>query len=147
MSIPLFSLLGRANGTDADHGAYIPLPNTRSRKPRVNVLRLARNGYSSCFSLALAVLAGILIGFCLSPFNRPPRYGHPPPRDPPNENTLSIPPSAIAIPDTEYLSVETLRNTVARTKGYWARDYSLHLGWNNVSDRPSCIIMCLTFLR
>lgn len=31
-----------------------------------------------------------------------------------------------------YLELEELRSMVSQTKGYFARDYSLHLGWNNV---------------
>jgi len=31
------------------------------------------------------------------------------------------------------LSLEQIRDIVAPTRGFFARDYGLHLGWNNVS--------------
>jgi hypothetical protein len=34
--------------------------------------------------------------------------------------------------DDDYLDLEELRVIVAKTKGYFVRDYSLGLGWNNV---------------
>jgi hypothetical protein len=34
--------------------------------------------------------------------------------------------------DDDYLGLEELRDVVAKTKGYFVRDYSLALGWNNV---------------
>jgi hypothetical protein len=37
-------------------------------------------------------------------------------------------------PISEDPSLETLRDMAARTGGYWARDYSLQLGWNNMRD-------------
>ena len=42
------------------------------------------------------------------------------------------------------MPVEDVHNIVSHTKGYYTRDYSLWLGWNNVSDRYSCAIMDLT---
>jgi hypothetical protein len=37
-----------------------------------------------------------------------------------------------AFPSAE-LTLEQIRNIVAPTRGFFSRDYSLHLGWNNVS--------------
>jgi hypothetical protein len=34
---------------------------------------------------------------------------------------------------SDVLSLEQLRDIVATTRGFFARDYSLNLGWNNVS--------------
>ncbi len=39
------------------------------------------------------------------------------------------------LPETEHLSLEALRELVSSTEGFLARDYSLNLGWNNVSSR------------
>ena len=42
-------------------------------------------------------------------------------------------------PDEEDWSLERIREMVSKTKGYYARDYSLGLGWNNASS----IVLCL----
>jgi hypothetical protein len=38
-------------------------------------------------------------------------------------------------PPSDILSLEQIRDIVARTRGFFSRDYSLNLGWNNVSIR------------
>ena len=45
--------------------------------------------------------------------------------------TTETPPSPSPIPDV--LTVEQIRDIVAPTRGFFTRDYSLGLGWNNVS--------------
>jgi hypothetical protein len=130
MVFPLLLDRGNAIDRDANEAGYTPLANARSRKSQWDILRLTRNGAITFSALALAVLAGILIGFSFSYFNHRPQFGVllPP------KSSSPIPTLSSAVPDTESLSLEALRDMVARTKGYWARDYSLHLGWNNVSN-------------
>jgi len=36
-------------------------------------------------------------------------------------------------PTTNALTLEEIRDIVAHTRGFYARDFSLYLGWNNVS--------------
>ena len=43
------------------------------------------------------------------------------------------PPSPSSSPTFDVLTVEQIRDLVAPTRGFFARDYSLGLGWNNVS--------------
>jgi hypothetical protein len=38
---------------------------------------------------------------------------------------------------SDVLSLEQIRDIVATTRGFFSRDYSLYLGWNNVSIRQS----------
>jgi hypothetical protein len=40
---------------------------------------------------------------------------------------------------SDVLSLEQIRNIVAPTRGFFTRDYSLNLGWNNVSIRNNLI--------
>jgi hypothetical protein len=84
-------------------------------------------------SVLLGVMVGTLAGFNIVVFLVTPESGHlllPLIFG----NSVSSMTSTTDIPDTsEELSLETLRDMVARTKGYWARDYSLYLGWNNAS--------------
>ena len=42
---------------------------------------------------------------------------------------LRSPPS----PVSNFLTLEQIRDIVAPTRGFYSRDYSLYLGWNNVS--------------
>lgn len=142
MPSSLFSLLrrpGRAEG-----GGYIPLTDiNRPRKSWWEVPQLARNGSPTCTALGLALLAGIFVCFAISSFIRRPEYVFALPSDS-NEYTSSIFAAPTVISDTENLSLEALKNIVARGKGYWARDYSLNLGWNNVSPYGSNFQYLLT---
>ena len=45
------------------------------------------------------------------------------------------PPSPSPGPTSDVLTVEQIRDVVAPTRGFFARDYSIGLGWNNVSMR------------
>ena len=40
------------------------------------------------------------------------------------------------ITDYHHLELEALHEMVGRTKGFFVRDWSLHLGWNNVRHLP-----------
>jgi len=40
---------------------------------------------------------------------------------------------------SDVLSLEQIRGIVAPTRGFFSRDYSLYLGWNNVSIRDNLI--------
>lgn len=51
----------------------------------------------------------------------------------PSNSGSSSPPSRTPVPDV--LTLEQIRDIVASTRGFFSRDYSLGLGWNNVSIR------------
>jgi hypothetical protein len=133
-------LLHRSNAADRvqTEGDYIPLVNLRSRKSHWDATRLTRDKVIAISALAVAVLVGIVIGFCFAYFDHPPQYGflspNPSSQESSSRYTSSTHPSPLAVPAAESLSLEALRDIVTRTKGYLARDYSLNLGWNNVSN-------------
>jgi hypothetical protein len=52
---------------------------------------------------------------------------------PASPTTTSSPP-----PEAEALTLEQIRDIVGRTRGFFSRDYSLGLGWNNVSAFHVC---------
>ena len=55
---------------------------------------------------------------------------------PPSTTVPEIsPPSPSPSPISDVLTVEQIRDVVAPTRGFFVRDYSLNLGWNNVSMR------------
>jgi len=138
MSSSLFSLLGRSDSfRRAEGGGYIPLTDTRSRKSWWEVPQLARNGGPTYTALGLAVLAGMFICFTISALTRRPEYvlGFSSETNTEYASSIFAPPTPIY--DTDNLSLEVLRSIVARSNGYWARDYSLNLGWNNVSRNHS----------
>jgi hypothetical protein len=120
------------------------------------MLRLARNGPASFTLLAIALLTGLLGGyllaspppkaeFCTLPFDSP---DHVYPGTSPSQHTpqplQSAEGSLLASDD---LGLEALRSIVAGTRGYYARDYSMHLGWNNVSHYPSQCVRVLALTR
>jgi len=97
-----------------------------------------------CISLLLGVLVGTLIGAGIAAFFLRPEYGLLlVPATWKNNVSFTSGPTTI-LDASEDPSLETLRDMVARTKGYWARDYSLHLGWNNVSNYPPDFTSCIT---
>ena len=52
----------------------------------------------------------------------------------PSPTSTDIPPELPSPPLTSAeLTLEQVRDIVASTRGFFSRDYSLHLGWNNVS--------------
>jgi hypothetical protein len=107
------------------------------------MLRLARNGPALFALLAGALVTGLLGGFVLSssgrkpglcplPFDilRPiPDHDYPTSSHPPIPSQYS---DSLLLDNNE-LSLEALQSIVAGTRGYYARDYSMGLGWNNVS--------------
>ena len=139
MSYSLGSLPGWSN-RELDEG-YIPLAEMRPRKSRWKVLRHGRSGIPGVVFVALAIMAGVFICVTVSAFYRRPQYVHRLPSPPGTtiEHVASMSTSTPAEPNGtgEDLSLEELRKVVSQSKGYWARDYSLNLGWNNVSrDHP-----------
>lgn len=125
--------------------AYLPV-NNRSGPPRdvkVQIPYLVQNGSPTFLSLALAAILGMLLGYNVlsrgptdyyNPFSGPNGVSNSPPIVPDLLKPLPYipPPTPTHKKDDGELSVEQLREIVAPTKGYYVRDWSLHLGWNNV---------------
>jgi len=63
-----------------------------------------------------------------------PIYPPKAPDTPAPSNSASSPPSS-RTPVPDVLTLEQIRDIVASTRGFFSRDYSLGLGWNNVSIR------------
>ncbi len=60
----------------------------------------------------------------------------------PSNSASSPPPSHTPVPDV--LTLEQIRDIVASTRGFFSRDYSLGLGWNNVlSMHAPASTMCM----
>ncbi|KAI9512604.1 hypothetical protein F5148DRAFT_1162781 [Russula earlei] len=71
------------------------------------------------------------------PFVSNPKYPYPP--TPPHAPTPAIPtgasrpsPSPSPSPPSDILTLEQIRDIVTPTKGFFSRDFSLGLGWNNM---------------
>ena len=47
---------------------------------------------------------------------------------------------------SDVLSLEQIRQIVSTTRGFFARDYSLYLGWNNVSIRSNLSVIRATLI-
>ena len=146
-------------------GGYLPVsssPDSRSpSRSQWAMLRLARHGPTSFTLLAIALLTGLLGGYLLA---SPPRKAEsctfpfdtlPTPQDRvypetfPSQHTPQPPQSAEgSLLVSDDLDLEALRSIVAGTRGYYARDYSMGLGWNNVSHYPRCVrVSPLTHFR
>ncbi|KAF7984551.1 hypothetical protein HWV62_13747 [Athelia sp. TMB] len=124
--------------------AYLPV-NNRSGPPRdskVHIPYLVRNGSPTFLSLILAALLGALVGYNLLS-RGPPDYYNPfsgsteLSDNPLDTGVLSPwpyipPPRPASDQDKDHLTLEELREIAAQTKGFWVRDWSLHLGWNNM---------------
>jgi hypothetical protein len=117
---PVDSAKGEVSATVTVHGNTVGARVGRPRHPLGNY---------SFTSMLLGVLIGTLIGFSitssaslvtLEPLLIPAIW----------RNYVSPTKTSIS----EDPSLETLRDMAARTRGYWARDYSLQLGWNNVRN-------------
>lgn len=63
---------------------------------------------------------------------RPPKHSRPPR---PPLDTVSFADPVEYLTDYHHLELEDLHKMVSRTKGFFVRDWSLHLGWNNVRTR------------
>ena len=59
--------------------------------------------------------------------------------DPKLATLLPEPPMLPSPPVSDVLTLEQIRDIVAPTRGFFSRDYSLALGWNNVSVSCHCI--------
>jgi hypothetical protein len=58
----------------------------------------------------------------------------------PTNNASSSPTSGGAPSSpSDVITLEQIRDIVATTRGFFSRDYSLNLGWNNVSIRDNQI--------
>lgn len=135
----MFSVLRRGGP------AYLPV-NNRSGPPRdsgVQIPFLVRNGSPTFLSLILAAFLGTLVGYNLlsrgppdyyRPFSGSSELSNAPSPDLGLLSPLPYipPPSPSTDQDNDQLTIEELREIVAQTKGFWVRDWSLHLGWNNV---------------
>ncbi|KAG9318217.1 hypothetical protein JVU11DRAFT_297 [Chiua virens] len=132
-------------------GGYLPLTNSPDSRSSslyhwiATLFRLVRNGPASFALFAVALFTGLLGGYLLStpthkaevctfPFDTlPPKNDHALPGNPPfhdvhrpsqsDEGSLLV---------SDDLDLEALRSIVAGTRGYYARDYSMGLGWNNM---------------
>ncbi|KAH7919730.1 hypothetical protein BV22DRAFT_1040608 [Leucogyrophana mollusca] len=88
---------------------------------------------------AFAVITGVFMGHSLAAYggcdsvssrlSRWAGFHSPTPPSAIQTPTHTIPPF---VPDSEELDLETLRDMAARTRGFYVRDYSLYLGWNNM---------------
>ncbi|KAI6158093.1 hypothetical protein BKA82DRAFT_996464 [Pisolithus tinctorius] len=86
--------------------------------------------------IAASILFGILAGFGLSTIGSfgPPLKSY---QENLPDSVFVIPDDALAAssqrpPPTAQIDLEALREMVAHTNGFYARDYSLWLGWNNM---------------
>lgn len=130
---------------------YLPVSSSPdSRLPsraQWTMFRLARNGPASLALLAIALLSGLLGGYmlaspphnaelCTFPFDT--QNGHVYPESSPLQYTSR--PAEGSLLASDDLDLEALRSIVAGTRGYYARDYSMGLGWNNVSHSASLCV-------
>jgi hypothetical protein len=60
-------------------------------------------------------------------------YLYPDPLELADHNDNPFPPLPSSSPVSDVLTLEQIRDIVAPTRGIFSRDYSLYLGWNNVS--------------
>ncbi|KAG6379179.1 hypothetical protein JVT61DRAFT_11621 [Boletus reticuloceps] len=108
------------------------------------MFKLAKNGPASFTLLAVAVLTGVLGGYMLAspprnaelcnfPFDTPSTpTDHVYPETPSSQITPQPAQGSLLVPVSDDLDLEALRSIVAGTRGYYTRDYSLGLGWNNM---------------
>lgn len=130
----MFSVFRRAKP------AYLPV-NNRSGPSTVQIPYLVRHGSPTFLSLILAAFLGTLVGYNLLLWKSRPDNYSPFPAQHELLETSSLGTGPLPLPyipptrtqrEREHLSIEQLREIVAPTKGFWARDWSLNLGWNNV---------------
>ncbi|KAH7921547.1 hypothetical protein BV22DRAFT_1019122 [Leucogyrophana mollusca] len=108
-----------------------------------------RSGASFITFITVAIVIGVFVGFSLSTFGylpdsvscALPLAGHSSSTtDTTSNDVSSAAPSPQPTPDSspqypldvDRIYLASIRDIVSRTKGYYARDYSLWLGWNNV---------------
>ena len=118
-----------------------PLPQWNSpAQPFYGRISCRRNGFSHSFnsipgigiSLGSFLLVGLVLYMTfLSPHG--PLLLRSSEWTMPTNHTPSAPTSEEAPTlSSDVLSLEQIRNIVAPTRGFFSRDYSLNLGWNNV---------------
>lgn len=118
---------------------YSPADN-RHKSSHLNIPYLFRNGSPTYLALGLAGMAGILMGIGLLAFNQYPgnEYQKPhtwsPGHVPSDKQVAAVPKDSPFAPIPQPITnhERELLAMISRTDGYWARDYSLNLGWNNV---------------
>lgn len=121
-----------------------PTLESRSRRSR-RVPRPCRYGTVSLALIVTTCLAGLCLALVLSVFGSPAHQSRfppfpfrtPVPPSPPADNIRPlVPPSPPARNhDDDHLDLEEIRDLVAQIKGFFVRDYSLGLGWNDVRCR------------
>jgi len=116
---------------------------SRFRRSRRLIPRLCRSGTLTFALITAACLSGVfLLALVLSVHDWSPSIGllSVLPLDSPGqpEQPFNTAPPQVSLPrpqrkhDDDHLDLEEIRDLVAKTKGYFVRDYSLGLGWNNV---------------
>jgi hypothetical protein len=105
-----------------------------------------RNGFSHSFnsipaigiSLGSFLLVGLIIYITFLSPHGPLLLSY---SEPIPTNHASSSPTSDEAPSSpsDVLSLERIRDIVAPTRGFFSRDYSLYLGWNNVSIRDNLI--------
>lgn len=115
------------------------------------MLKPFRGNNSSVSSLVgVAILVGVLVGFGLSTVGYGVKFQFLS-QSLPGLTTLSEevvwlnktfqhPHPTQSSPTAEELELKYLSDMVAKTNGFYARDYSLWLGWNNVCGSPKVLI-------
>lgn len=132
-------------------GGYLPVGGSPdSRMSHWATFKLTRNGPTSFAFLAIALLTGLFGGYMLAgpprgtelctlpfdTFNAPFDHSFPQNIPPPSADpSYQSGDESLLVSDD--LDLEELRSMVTGTRGYYARDYSMNLGWNNVSH-PVC---------
>lgn len=113
----------------------MPLSNspetTRPQRSLLSFLRMSRNGPSSTL-LAFTLIVGLLGGFILSSGQRRSDFCPLPLSEPPQTPHVPVYHSNDPLLVSDELDLESLQAIVSRTRGYYARDYSMTLGWNNM---------------
>ena len=100
--------------------------------------------------VGLAILVGILVGFGLSTIGYGAKFQllsqSLPAQTTLNDEVVWVdqPPVQTSPSASDELSLEHLTEIVSKTNGFYARDYSLWLGWNNVCHSSGAYLCVLT---
>lgn len=135
------------NSSEQDQPLLTPLPTSLPLKHRRRRICRSTTGLALVF-ITTAMLSGALVALFLTvseesrpdsflfklplPFQDGPRPPYPPPAE---VAVPSLDESESASPPHYEADLEELRSMIDRTKGFYVRDYSLGLGWNNVCRR------------
>lgn len=142
-----------------------PLPASGHRRRHSRHIRQCQKGTFTVAFATTAVFCGVVLGaLALSVFGSPPpdsflsplrrpesqpdhSIGAPPPQ-PPNSSLETTETTVVPQPpapkpqrkhDDQSLDIDELKDLIGRTRGYYVRDWSLGLGWNNVSLTWTCV--------